>query len=298
MKNIISNRRREIFYPCGLEIPQDQIFASARNLALSLMSALTGTPTEYLLINKAEISIGLGCFSLIGLNGPDHIEGDEENDIEFIDEDYEDSADWGLSSIIRYKLLGNSIGNIISDRRKAVASFDIMALNISPDGLLDKSNDDLSAVQFFGPYRLLKKLRSNSLRLDGPLTHCRLVELENYLEDGFEPNDAILTPPEEEFELYWDADDPQEKFRILLNMITTFASTLSAKLMECGHVAPSSIHIPSVEAMREIDDWFSDGKIAPKWKPTMEQVKKAMKARNLKKRDIHPEVRKLLWPRK
>ena len=97
MKNIINNSRMQSFYPCGLEIPQDKIFASARNLGLSLMSALTSMPTECLQLNRSEISIGLGCFGLVGLNCADYHDGDE---IEFLDED----TDWGLSSTIRYKL--------------------------------------------------------------------------------------------------------------------------------------------------------------------------------------------------
>ena len=284
MKNIINNYRMQPFYPCGLEIPQDKIFASARNLGLSLMSALTGMPTECLQLNRSEISIGLGCFGLIGLNCADYHDGDE---IEFLDED----TDWELSSTIRYKLYDS-----LFEEQKPIAFFGFLNFSISPEGLLDKSRDDFGAIQFFGPYRLLKKLRSNGLRLEGQFKH-NWLDLGNYLEGGMEPNDAILTPPEAEFELYWDEEDPQEKFRILLNMITTFASTLSAKLMYRGHVELSSIHLPSVDAMSEIG-WFRDGKLPPMWKPTMEQVKREMKASKLKKSDIDPEVRKLLWPRK
>ena len=284
MKNIINNYRMQPFYPCGLQIPQDKIFASARNLGLSLMSALTGTPTEYLQLNRAEISIGLGCFGLIGLNCTDYNQGDN---IEFIDED----TDWGLTSLISYELYNNAFSH-----NTTVATFDFLSFSITPEDLVCKERGCISSVQLFGPSRLLRKLKSDRLRMSGPFAPSEL-DIEHYLEYGQEPNDAILTPSEEEFELYWDAKDPQEKFRILLNMVTTFASTVSAKLMNHGYVRLSCLHLPSDDAMSEIG-WFRDGKLPPMWKPTMEQVKREMKASKLKKSDIDPEVRKLLWPRK
>ena len=285
MKNIVNKYRMQTFYPCGLKISGEQIFASARNLGLSLMGALTGMPTESIEINTTEISIGLGCFGLIGLNCPEYDVGDE---IELLDE----NDGWTLLSSVRYTLYGG----IYMEGQKAYASFPFMTLSISPKGLLDKSGDCFDAVQFYGPCRLLRKLRSSNLRFEGPFNHNEL-DLDNYLEGNMEPKDAILTPPEEEFELYWEEKDPKVKFQILLNMITTFASTLSAKLLSQGHVDLSCLTLPSIDARRELS-WFSDGKLAPRWKPTKEQVEKYMKTSKLTNRDIVPEVRKLFWPNK
>lgn len=285
MKNIVNKYRMQTFYPCGLKIPADQVFASARNLGLTLMGALTGMPTESLELNTTEISIGLGCFGLIGLNCPDYDAGGE---IELLDE----NDGWTLFSCVNYKLYGHAS----EEDQNAYASFPFMTLNISPKELLDKSRNCFGAVQFHGPYRLLRKLRSSALRLEGPFSHNEL-DLDNYIEGNVEPKDAILTPPEEEFELYWDEKDPGAKFQILLNMITLFASTLSAKLLSEGRVELSCLTLPSIDARSELS-WFSDGKLAPKWKPTKEQVEKYLKSSKLKKRDIDPEVRKLFWPNK
>ena len=86
-------------------------------------------------------------------------------------------------------------------------------------------------------------------------------------------------------------------FQILLNMITTFASTLSAKLLYHGHVGLSFWNTPSADALGELD-WFRDRKLALKWKPSKREVEKYLKASKLKKRDLAPEARKLFWPPK
>ncbi len=283
MKNIVEKYRMQPFYPCGLKIPADQVFASERNLGLSLMGALTGMPTESLQLNTAEISIGLGCFGLISLN---HAGYDDGCEIEYLDE----NDGWSLLSCIGYELYGDSRGKA----QKVYARFPILTLSISPEGLLKKSRNCFEAVQFFGPYRLLRKLRSSNLRLEGPFGHDEL-DLDNYLEGNMEPRDAILSPSEEEFELYWDAKDPKAKFQILLNMITTFASTLSAKLLYHGRVELSFWNTPSADALGELD-WFSDRKLAQKWKPSKREVEKYLNASKLKKCDLAPEARKLFRP--
>ena len=285
MKNIVEKYRIQPFYPCGLKIPADQVFASERNLGLSLMGALTGMPTESLQLNTAEISIGLGCFGLISLN---HAGYDDGCEIEYLDE----NDGWSLLSCIGYELYGDSRGKA----QKVCASFPILTLSICPGKLLKKSRECYYAVQFFGPYRLLRRLKSGNQWLEGPFSHNEL-DLDNYLEGDMEPRDAILSPPEEEFELYWDAKDPKAKFQILLNMITTFASTLSAKLLYHGHVGLSFWNTPSADALGELD-WFRDRKLAPKWKPSKREVEKYLKASKLKKRDLAPEARKLFWPPK
>ncbi len=283
MENIIGKRRRTTFYPCGLTIPEERIFDSARNLGLSLMAALTGIPTEDVQLNRSEISIGLGCFGLVGINCADYNEGD---DVSLVDE----TTDWSLLSTIRYTLNDKGLGF-----GEDIAVFGNMFLNIIPEGLLSKEHDDLGAIQFFGPSRLLRRLHSSSTNYESGLGMAKL-DIGNYLEGGLEPNDAILTPSEDEYELFWDEENPSDKFRMLLNMITSFASTLSMKLMYHGTVGLATVFTPSFAAQDEMD-WLPNGKIAPAWKPSMKDVAQYIKETNLKKKDIDPKVRKILWPK-
>ena len=284
MKNTIAINKNRVaaFYPCGLRIPQDQIFASARNLGLSLMGALTGIPTEYLQINRSEISIGLGCFGLVYISCLTYEEGCS---VEALDED--DS--WLLTSNIGYELYDNH-----ACTGDPFATFDMLFLNISPEQLLRGNGDNFDAIQLFGPSRLLRKLKSD----DNHLEVCRNLEMNEILNwlDGDEINNAILTPSREEFDLYYNTADPQERFRVLLNMITTFVSTLSVKLTYWGHVRASSIGLLSNDAQKEVD-WFKDKRMGPKWKPPMSMIKKCMKEYDIKETEVCSEIRRLIWPK-
>lgn len=281
MKNINKNGHAA-FYPCGLTIESDRIFASARNLGLSLMGALTGNPTETVEINRADISVGLGCFGLVGINCADYQDGDCLDDLDV-------DSDWSISSCIRYKLFDDRM------TRNIIAEFPMLILNIFPDELLRGDRSVFSAIQLFGPDRLLRKIRPEDCRFEPCCEEHNSLDVGNYIEGLFEPNDAILTPSEMEFDLYWDEDNPAKKFRILLNMITTFASVLSFKLMGHGLVDLSYLHGLSSSAKREFY-WLDDGRIGPAWRPTLEEMKEFIKVSNLPKSEVHPEVRKLLWP--
>ena len=290
MKNIVRRKRDTAFFPVGFEIPEDEIFESPRNLAFALMSALTGNPIECLHVNGTEMTIGLGCFSRIGMMFPDQVEG---NDIETMTEMAEcvgRNDSWWLNTTIRYDLYADS------SMSEKVATFPYLCFNIAPRLLLKDDSECFDGIQFFGPQRLIKALKSEDWRLYAD--ECpALMDLCNYLEAGLEPCDAILSPSEEEYELYLATKDPEDKFRVLLNMITTFASTLSAKLMSMGHVKLVSLGVEPEEAFNEIN-WLGKHGIGPKWKPTMKQVKWAMKEMRLKKSDMDPEIVKLLWPSK
>ena len=284
----MKKRQHVSFYPCGLKISDNEIFASARNLGLSLMGALTGNATEDVQINRAEISIGLGCFGLVGINSADYKDGADYIDhksIEMLDE----NEGWGLCSSIRYNLLDGQMGE-----GKIIAEFQMLNLNISPSRLLHFDEDDFGAIQLFGPARLLRKLKSGNMRFE-MCKEMRKIELGNYLEGGWEPSDGLLTPSEEEYELFLDEDEPQKKFRILLNMITSFASTLSAKLMYYGQVMPSFMHMPSDGAFAELG-WFRDGKIKPAWRPTVKEAEAMMKRFSIPMEEVDPSVKEILWP--
>ena len=265
------------FYPCGLQIPTNAIFDSERNLGLSLMSALTGIPTECLEFNKTEISIGLGCFGLIGISAG---EGDE--DCKTPVEEYDETRGWDLLSVVSYTLGEDNV-------------FDVH-LNILPDRLLLKDRGAIDGVQLFGPHRLLRRLRSADMGYI-PLKNAGDEGIWRFLVGVQEANDTVITPSEEEFELYWDVEEPGEKFRILLNMITAFASTLSAKLMQYGHVESSTI-FQSSEAVRRELHWLRGGNIPSRRTPPVAAVEKYMKKIRMKKSDVCQEARKLLWPRK
>jgi len=268
------------FYPCGLEIPESDIFKSKRNLGISLLGALTGTPSEDVEINRTAVSIGLGSFSLIAVGNSDY---DDNDDFNLIDED----EDWGLNSSVRFSVTKG----FHSD--EVVAGPVYLFFNISPACLLE---GDIQGIQLFGPWRYLKMLQGENDTLK-KFSSLDAVELGNYLEFGCEPSDGMLCPDEEEFELFKAEKDPSRKFRILLNLITTFASEISVRMQVIGKVEMSMVYGSGADVDRILIR-ARNVKLPKLWRPTLKAVESYLKKTGMKEAEIDPDVRRILWPKK
>lgn len=283
MNNINNKRREAAFYPCGLEIPKDKIFDSPRNLGLSLMAALTGIPTEDLEINRGYVAIGLGCIGLIGINHGWYERGD---DVAELDE----NDDWGLLGAINFEL-DDEVAWFTSIKHK---KFPTMFFNINPSGLLESKGAETGSVQLFGSARLLKRLKTPENRFED---YSGSHSVERFLDDdeSIEENDSILTPSEFEFDLYREEQDPEKKFRILLNMITSFASTVSMRLLYWGRIRLTCIYSTS-GAVNEDLMWGKNG-VDDVWIPTQEEVLRYLEQKGKTIDDIPAERRNLIWPK-
>lgn len=284
MKNKNNKSRNPVFIPYGLEIPKSEIFDSVRNLGVAIVGALTGTPPEDVKINAANISIGLGCFSLIGVAISDEYEGPESIDLCDFD-------DCHIYSSVRYSVNLDTKNIFLSKKYEEPV---VLTFHIYPESLL---NGEVSGVNIFGPKRILSYLKSDEMNLivEGRVS---MVDLDNYLEGGLEPVDGMLTPSADELELIMHENDPEKRFGMLMNMITTFASMISAKMIHSGFVRPAALLSYSEEARTELIDNCAKKRIGKPWKPSKKLVEDGMKYFNLKKRDLDPSVRKLFWPKK
>lgn len=272
MKNKNNKSRNPVFIPYGLEIPKSEIFDSARNLGVAIAGALTSTPPEDIEINKAHISIGLGCFSFVGVSiSKEDAEGfeDESLDVEF--------ERCRISSAINYEIAETDY---------------LLFISINVNNLIDFSAEKTSAIQFLGPERLLKKIKSDDQ--DMQVFACDALNIGHYLEYGMEPNNTILTPTLQEYKIVFAEKDQEKRFRMLMNMITSFYSKISAKLLSAGTVDPSSVIMFSDDALKE-SLWFKDETLGKPWVPCMKDVELTMERFNMKKKDVCPSVRKLLW---
>lgn len=284
MKNLTKKYVEPIFKPCGLSIADEDFFKSARNLGVALAGALTGEPTENVRINACTYSIGLGAFSMLSFSA------DKEADDDTLED--EDTY-WNLNSTIRYTLMKHD-AHLCFSEKNVEARFDMLNLNIDPRGLLSEDDCLYESIQLFAPHRLLKQLKSADMEIY-KVDH-NVIGLGNCLECGIEESDAILTPSRMEFDLYCEEKDLVRKFRILLNMITNFASKLSAKLMHIGIVEQTFICSPVDDMFDELH-WHSKP-LDKRWVPTAEMATAWMKKYNMKKSQLDPEIRKLIWPKK
>lgn len=283
MRNENNKSREPVFVPYGLKIPKSEIFDSARNLGVAITGALTSTPPEDIEINRAHVAIGLGCFSFVGISINSEYEGAEN--LELVEDDFEDCRIYSAVRFYPQKLKGC----VKSSKDNQF----FLNFNIIPKGLL---NGVPSAIQIFAPKRLITKLKSPGI--DAVVyDEYDIIDIDNYLEGALEPSDAILTPSKDEFDLVMSETNPEKRFGLLMNMITSFASVVSAKLMHAGTVSPTSIIQYSDEVSQELHA-FEDGRLAKPWKPTKKQVEWAMNRLDLRKKDIDPSVRKILWPKK
>lgn len=267
------------YEPCGLEIAPEDVFKSSRNLGLSLMATLTGAPTEDIEINRCAMSIGLGCFSSIGIG---HSEYNDIKDIAVLNE----MEEWSLISSIGYRIYDD-----IYYPKKKIEGFSMLNLNIEPSDLLNPEISDFG-IQLFGPKRLLSKIKSSGQRIKcfdpTDLDICNYLTI--YPGD---PNDTILIPSSEEMDLFASEKNPRKKLRILLNIITSFASEISMRLMSVGWVYPHHIYLPN-NAFLDSSEWFKDGKLETRWTPTKKQVFETVQCDNLELKDICYKSRKLL----
>ena len=270
--------------PVGLRVgkvrlEKEDIFKSARNLGLNLMSALTGRAIEDVQVNRSMVSCGIGCFGWISLNCCDLEEGDTIDDVD-------DDEGWGLTSSIRYHLYANHLSN-----DEIYAHFWMLNLNIDPYGLIRGEQENNMPIQFFGPARLLRKLRTGNQRvMESPVTD---LDVDNFLEFGdYEPNNAVLLPPKDELDAFYGERSPERKLRMLVDIVTEFASDLSVKLLYAGCVDIQLVSAPTDEA-EACSRWFKDGKLDAPWRPTAQEVLTCMKRHNLSLKDLYPEVRKL-----
>ena len=161
--------------------------------------------------------------------------------------------------------------------------------------MIDFNAEKTSAIQFSGPERLLKKIRSDDQ--DIQVFECDALDIGNYLECGIEPNNAILTPTLQEYKIVFAEKNQEKRFMMLMNMITSFYSRISAKLLSAGTVEPSSVIMLSDDA-REEAIWFNDETLGKPWLPRIKDVELTMKRFNMKKKDVCSSVRKALWPSK
>lgn len=265
------------FYPCGLEIPESEIFKSPRNLGIALLGALTGTPSEDVEINRTAVSVGLGCFSLIAVG---HSMYEEKDDIDL----FEDDEYWGLNSSIQFSitedlLLSNEVAGPVH-----------LYFNIDPAELLE---GELNGIQLFGPYRYLKYIKDGNEVINRTVKF-NMSDLESYLEYGCEASDASLHPSKDEFALFVEEKDPAKKFRVLLNLITTFASSLSVRMQLAGRVRLSMVYGPGAEVNR-LCNVIKKAKLLSQWHPTRVVAEKFMRENNISENDVDPEVRKIVW---
>lgn len=265
------------FYPCGLEIPESEIFKSPRNLGISLMGALSGVPSEDVEINRTAMSIGLGCFGLVSVNNAWY---EDNDDFDIID----DEDDWTITSTVRFAITKEFLS------QEVIADPINLYLNISPKMLLE---GDIGGIQLFGPKRYLRYIKMPGEFFAQQKTMDAL-QIDNYLECGCEPDDAMLCPNEEEYNLFVQESDPARKFRRLLNLITSFASSLSLRMQYAGRVYLSLIVSPGAEAASMFRK-VSRSKLSPPWKPTRVAAERYMKANGLEKKDVDPEVRRIVW---
>ena len=121
--------------------------------------------------------------------------------------------------------------------------------------------------------------------------------VERFLDDdeSIEENDSILTPSEFEFDLYREEQDLEKKFRILLNMITSFASTVSMRLLYWGRIRLTCIYSTS-GAVDEDLMWGKNG-ADDVWIPTQEEVLRYLEQKGKTIDDIPAERRNLIWPK-
>lgn len=286
MKNLTKKYVEPIFKPCGLSIDDKDVFKTSRNLAVALAGALTGEPTENVRVNACTYSIGLGVFSMLSFSGGQ----DFDEDWEYLTED---DSDWSLNAAIRYSLMKPE-AHLNFSEKNIEAMFSLICFNVNPADLFANDDSVYQAVQLFAPHRLLKQLKSTDMEIY-KFEH-NMIELGNCLECGIEGSDAILTPSRMEFDLYREEKDPVRKFRILLNMITNFASKLSAKLMHVGIVEQTFICSPVDDMFDELH-WHSKP-LDKRWVPTAAMATAWMKKYNMKKSQLDPEIRKLIWPKK
>lgn len=284
MKNLTKKYVEPIFKPCGLSIADEDFFKSARNLGVALAGALTGEPTENVRINACTYSIGLGAFSMLSFSA------DKEADDDTLED--EDTY-WNLNSTIRYTLMKHD-AHLCFSEENVEARFDMLNLNIDPRGLLSEDDGLYDSIQLFAPYRLLKQLKSVDMEIYKISRNS--IGVGNLLEYGLEGNDALISPSKAEFDLYREESNPEKKFRVLLNMITNFASKLSAKLMHIGIVEQTFICIPADDMFDELH-WHSKP-LDKRWVPTAAVATAWMKKYNMKKSKLDPEIRKLIWPKK
>ena len=283
MKEGKNKSRKPVFIPYGLKIAKEEIFNSAGNLGIAITGALTGTPPDDVKINSANISIGLGCFSVIGVSISEEYEGPESLDFCNFD-------DCSIMSCIRYS------PNLDPKNLWWSKKFEdpiLLNFNVIPSVLLERN---ISGVQILGPKRILSHVKTEEMDInieDG----LSMIDLDNYLEGGVEPSNAMLTPSAEELDLIMEEKDSNKRFGMLMNMITSFASTVSAKLMHSGLVQPAAILMYSEEAREGLME-FARKRIDKPWRPTKKMVEDGMKRFNLKMSDLHPSVRKLFWPKK
>lgn len=269
------------FYPCWLEVPEREIFDSNRNLGIALCSALTGTPCEDVELNRTAVSIGLGCFSLISV-GYDGCDDDINPGL------IDPNEDWSLNSTVVFDVTKEK--DFLSDDDVVVIGSANLFLNISSALLL---RGELSGIQLFGAARYLKLIKSSTMKLvsfDKPDE----IEFGNYLEDGLEPSNGILCPSEEEFALFVEEKDVGKKFRILLNVITTFASELSVRMQLVGRVRMSMICYYGGR-LESISREMNTVEFESPWCPSKQAAEDYMKRNRMTMDDIAPKVKKLIW---